>query len=132
MERSFLFSHTTENDVKTVIEKLRTNAAIGYDSISIKFIKNFSSIFIPVLTKLINEAIQAGSFPNAMKIAKVLPIFKNGNKKSINNYRPISILTHISKIYENILLKDMTKYVKNKNIINPNQFGFTEKSQMQQ
>jgi hypothetical protein len=68
------------------------------------------------------------NFPNTLKIAKVLPIFKAGDRKDIGNYRPISVLPILSKIYETVINRQLTSYLDKYNIINKNQFGFLKNS----
>ena len=58
---------------------------------------------VEVLTHIINTFMAEGTFPDTQKIAKIIPVFKSGDSKSISNYRPISILTSFSKIFENII-----------------------------
>ena len=59
-----------------------------------------SSILIPILVSLINASFSLGIFPDDLKIAKVIPLFKKGDTLDINNYRPISLLTCFPKIFE--------------------------------
>ena len=66
--------------------------------ISCYFIK-LSSILIPLLVLLMNASFSLGIFPDDLKVAKVIPLFKKGNTLDINNYRPISLLTCFSKIF---------------------------------
>ena len=65
-----------------------------------------------------------GIFPEKMKIAKVCPIFKSGEKCEFTNYRPISVLTNLSKIFENIIANRLTSFIEKHNIISSAQFGF--------
>ena len=74
-----------------------------------------------------NQSLLEGVFPNALKIAKVVPIFKNGDLKCVTNYRPISVLPAFSKITEKIVYKRLYKYISDNSILHQNQFGFREK-----
>ena len=60
-------------------------------------------IIAPFLIKVINASFELGMFPNSLKIAKVIPIYKSGEKQIVNNYRPISLLSPFSKIYEKLI-----------------------------
>ena len=73
---------------------------------------------------LINICLTAGIFPSALKVAVVKPIFKAGDKKAFNNYRPISILPYIYKILEKIIHLRVMSFLLDSNIINNCQFGF--------
>ena len=65
-----------------------------------------------------------GTFPDTLKIAKIIPVLKSGDSKSISNYRPISILTSFSKIFEKIIAVRLRDYINLNNILNEHQFGF--------
>ena len=106
----FLFN-TSESEITKIIKTLKNTNSTGYDNFSTKFIKLSSSILAPALSKIFNLAINTGIYPSNLKIAKVIPIFKKGDQKSINNYRPISILSPINKIFEKILYARLIKYI---------------------
>ena len=71
-----------------------------------------------------NRAIGMGIYPDDMKIAKVIALFKKGKKFDLNNYRPISLLSHFDKIFEKILCKRLISFLKNNKIYYCHQFGF--------
>ena len=73
---------------------------------------------------MFNLSISSGIYPSKLKIAKVIPIFKKGDSKSINNYRPISILSTINKIFEKVLYARLIDYIEKNNIFYKNLFGF--------
>ena len=76
------------------------------------------------MTHLVNSSINKGIFPDELKIPKVIPIFKSGNKESIENYRPISILSVFTKVFEKIMYKHLINFVDKNEIIYKYQFGF--------
>ena len=80
-------------------------------------------IFRPV-TYIINLTLKQGIFPDSLKIAKVIPIFKQGSRSSCGNYRPISVLCALSKIFERCILNQLIFYCLTENILVPNQYGF--------
>jgi len=65
-----------------------------------------------------------GIFPDSLKIAKIIPIYKSGDSKSLTNYRPISILSVFSKIFEKIISIRLKQFITSNNILHENQFGF--------
>ena len=76
---------------------------------------------------LINNCINKGLFPSILKIAKVIPIHKSGEKDLVSNYRPISILPHFSKIFEKILKENIVNFLNKHNVLSESQFGFQQK-----
>ena len=76
------------------------------------------------MCNIFNASIEKGIFPSALKIAKVLPIFKNGNKALLNNYRPVSILSIFSKMLEKIIYDKLISFIQKHNILYRRQFGF--------
>ena len=80
--------------------------------------------FVTPLTKIINMCITQGVFPNEIKLARVVPVYKGNNKQTISNYRPISILTFFSKVIETIMYNTIAKFLETKGTIHDCQFGF--------
>ena len=76
---------------------------------------------------MFNISLQAGVFPDGMKIARVIPAFKNGNINDFTNYRPISLLSQFSKILEKIFHNRMMSFIEEKNILYESQYGFRKK-----
>ena len=75
-----------------------------------KFIKFSSTHISELLSQVINISIKTGKYPDHLKIAKVIPIYKKGSKTDPNNYRPISILSNLNKIFEKLLHSRLYKY----------------------
>ena len=73
---------------------------------------------------MINQTLTTGEFPNELKISKVKPLFKTGDTLQINNYRPISLLPSVSKIYEYIILDQLLDYMETNQLLSLQQFGF--------
>ena len=95
---SIFIPYVSENEITEVILSLK-NSSAGHDSILASIAKPLIQYYIEPLTCLINSSFENGLFPDELKIAKVIPIFKTGDKKDTVNYRPISILTFFSKIF---------------------------------
>ena len=79
-----------------------------------------------ILTKLFNECITSGYFPQAFKTAKVIPICKSGQAHMCSNYRPISILNPFAKIFEKCLHDQLYNYFISKNLLSPSHHGFNK------
>jgi hypothetical protein len=82
---------------------------------------------LPVLTLIINQSLENGIFPDRLKIAKVTPVFKKNEDYLFENYRPISVLPSMSKIFERIIHNQMTSYFTNNRLFYDNQYGFRKK-----
>ena len=89
-----------------------------------RIMKQCSDLYIHPLTHLINLSLKQGVFPQELKLAKVLPIYKSGNKQLIQNYRPISILPYFSKIFEKVVTNHIIDFLEMHDILYNNQFGF--------
>ena len=88
--------------------------------------QNIHALIKP-LTYLINCSINKGIFPDELKIAKVIPIYKSGDKTSIENYRPISVLSVFSKTFEKIMYNHLINFINKHNILYKYQFGFRQR-----
>ena len=80
------------------------------------------------ITLIINQSLHSGIFPDKLKIAKVTPIHKKGDIKLITNFRPISVLPVISKIFETVICDQLSHYLETNNLLCPQQYGFTKNS----
>ena len=85
------------------INQLDSKKSAGHDGFTAKFLKVSSPIIVDSLTEIFNNSISTGKYPDEMKIAKCIPIYKKGKRNDPSNYRPISILSTINKIFEKIL-----------------------------
>ena len=117
----------TPGDILKTITKLKPKTSLGHDNISSKLVKNSIDHIILPLTHIINQSLATGIVPHDMKIAKVIPIFKSGNKNIFNNYRPISILPAFSKILEKVMADKLMNYMESNNLFYQHQYGFRPK-----
>ena len=97
------------------------------DTYSIKVLKSINYIISPIITNIINKSFETGYFPKFCKIAKVIPLFKSGEKTDVQNYRPISILPILSKIIEKVVHHQLYGFLQRNRILSPNQYGFRKK-----
>ena len=88
--------------------------------------RNINSAISFPLSVIINQSLHSGIFPDRLKIAKVLPLFKKGEKDIFDNYRPISILPAISKIFEKIIYKQVFEYFVENKLFFESQHGFRQ------
>lgn len=121
---SLLYTDCAE--IESLINGLKSTCANGWDGISATLIKSAKQTLIPVLEHIFNLCLSSGIFPLAFKKALVHPIYKSGDRGSVTNYRPISVLTTTSKLLEKIINARLVNYLCEKQIIACNQFGFTK------
>lgn len=118
----FLFPVTSE-EVFTTIKSLKDTSP-GLDDIHARHLKMVGQLISPTLASIINSIFKTGIFPRTLKNTKVIPIFKKGDRSIISNYRPISILSSVSKIFEKLFVSRLNSYLKKFNLLNDRQFGF--------
>jgi hypothetical protein len=114
----------TEEEVCDLLKNIDTSKATGSDGISPKLLHEAGQSIVPSLTKLINLSLQTSTVPSIWKLANVLPLFKKGDKCDTNNYRPVSLLSCVSKILERVVFKHLYNYVKENGLLSPHQSGF--------
>ena len=90
-------------EFEKAFKTLKQNNAIGYDGLSGNIIMNVYDSIKVILFKIFKASLEEAVFPEKLKIAKVIPVFKKGDKENIENYRPISILPVFSKALERIM-----------------------------
>jgi hypothetical protein len=121
---SILLYQIEPDEIIKIISSFNNNKS---SDLSVRAIKHVRHALAPVLTRLFNNCMFSGVFPSELKIAKVIPLFKNGKQHLLSNYRPISILPLFSKIFERIIHSRLTSFFDSQNTIYENQFGFRKK-----
>ena len=106
-----------------IIKNTKISTSKGHDGISSELLKLITNDISKCITVIINQSLTSGIFPNSLKIAKVTPIFKKENNKLITNYRPISVLPVISKIFETVIHEQLSEYFISNNLFCPQQYG---------
>ena len=109
------------------MRSLRTKGSSGHDGISTKLLKSLSPGLIKPLTLIINQSLITGIFPEKLKLAKVIPLYKKDNKLIMGYYRPISLLTSISKLFEKVVFEQLADYFSCNNYFHDGQYGLREK-----
>ena len=122
-ELSLAFQPVTKNQISSLIKLLNDKKAVQSTHIPTKLIKEFCDFFSEFIYKSINPCITEGNFIADFKVAEVPPLYKNDGRADKSNYRPISILSNVSKIYERYLYGQLY-YNFDKNIFSKNQCGF--------
>ena len=109
----FNFVSMDVKDIENELNKLNVKKATTFKNIPAKVLKSNSHICSPYLHKILNQSFDNGTFPKSLKIADVLPIFKSTDTTLKKNYRPVSVLPSISKIFERIMQGQIVGYIDN-------------------
>ena len=110
----FQFERISSNELKKEILNLNNKKATREGDIPVNLLKGSIDTYLPVLTEIINSSFEQNEFPNKLKLADIIPIFKKKNPRNIENYRPVSVLSHISKVFEKLIYKQIDNFIKNK------------------
>lgn len=119
---AFCFSEVTKENIIKSIRKLKPKKATGTDNIPAYIYKGCAELLSAPLALIFNLAIKNNCFPDRFKEAVVSPVFKSGNVRLVENYRPISVLNSVAKIFENVLYYDLLQTFQNYFV--SNQHGF--------
>ena len=122
-ETRLKFNCITENETIKAINRLENKSSSGHDGISNKLLKLIKNELKTPLTLIINQMLTTGIFPQSFKISKIIPLYKKGDHSLLTNYRPISLLPTISKVFEKIIYDQMYEYLTKNNLLAEEPFG---------
>ena len=128
VEKSFVLSETTSEEIVKLIDRLNENKSCREDDIPVKFLKLSAHIISHFLAYIFNYCVLLGTYPSLLKVAKVIPLHKKGPKDECSNYRPISLLLHINKVFEKLIHTRMYRFLQKNKVLSPNQYGFRKNS----
>ncbi len=111
-------------DIIDATNNLQPKLSMDMCGISLHFIKKFIPVLANPLSHVFSRSLQEGLVPVQLKITKVIPIYKSGDRQSMDNYRPISLLNNFSKILEKIVSTRLTDFLESNNLLSKFQFGF--------
>ena len=114
----------TSEEITEIIASLNTNKAQGPDNISVSMIKLCGQHLCVPLKIIFDNILLTGIFPDQWKEANVTSVHKKNDKQLISNYRPISLLPILAKVFERIIFKNLYNYLISNNLITKNQSGF--------
>jgi hypothetical protein len=114
----------TSKEIKEMIKSLKCKNPHGYDEIPMRVLKISLPFIISPITYVCNKSISTGLFPTCLKYSQKNPIFIKGNKTEMSNYRPISLLTSFSKVFEKVIYNRVHNHIKVNNILAKEQYGF--------
>ena len=120
-----------KTDVKEVLDIIKnaldSSKSPGCDNIPAVLIKCCAHVIAPVLVKFFNRFLDLGIYPDCLKTARVTSLHKGGDRLDCGNYRPISVLTQINKIFEKLIHARLNDFIMENNILENSQYGFRKK-----
>ena len=128
---NFTFELIKEETTMEILNNLKPKPSCGYDGISTKLLKTCKLEICKYLTLIIYQMLSTGIFPDSLKVAKVIPLYKKGDKALLDKYPPISILLSISKIFERIIFNQIDDHFTSHDLFYNGQYGFREKHSTQ-
>ena len=124
IDTRFEFREIDEKIICQTIDHLKSKNSCSIDGLSTKILKFIKNTLAKALVIIVNQSLKTGIFPEKLKIAKVVPIYKKGDDTSFTNYRPISILPAISKVFEKIIFNQLYDYFQRHKLFYNSQYGF--------
>ena len=122
--QSFFVAPATCDEISSIVRALPSKPYCDCNGLSIKLLKHFVNTIINPLCTIVNKRFTNDIFPNSLKIAKIVPIFKAGDRNDVPNYRPISLLPIFSKVLEKLMLARLSTFIYKNNVLNAHQHGF--------
>ena len=121
---SVFISPTSDNEILNIVRQMKNKKSSGTDNLSSQLLKTCIWSILTPLTDIFNASLMTGIFPDKLKIAKIIPIFKKGDQSQYSNYRPIALLSNLSKILEKLMYKRLSSFLNKHKIISNSQYGF--------
>ena len=115
---------TNRKEIIDIVHKFNNKTSTDGNGIEMALIKKVISMVADPLTHICNLSLKTGTFPSQMKTAKVIPVYKAGDKHLFTNYRPISLLSQFSKILEKIFAARLDSFIDKHSILMDSQYGF--------
>lgn len=122
--KTFSFRKITEHELYKLINNLDVNKATGLDGIPCRILKLAANVITPVLVDIFNCSIETSIFPTEWQLARVSPLFKKGSKTELENYRPISVLPVVAKLFERVIYNQLYNYLNSNDLLVDCQSGF--------
>ena len=122
--QNFDFQNISHDEIWEEIKQMKTTKSSGYDKISMRLLQAAGSSILDPLAYIFNQSLRTGIFPDDWKIAKVTPIHKADEKNLCSNYRPVSVISTVPKLFEKAVYKQLMQYLEQHQIISKFQSGF--------
>ena len=127
ISNSMFIEGVIEDEVINVVNNCKNKTSCDCYGINMSFLKKIISYIAKPFTYICNKSFIEGIFPDQMKTAKIIPLYKSGDKSNFTNYRPVSLLPQFSKVLEKLFCCRLNKFIEVNNILSSNQYGFRNK-----
>ncbi len=127
-ETSFTFTQIRVGEVAKLIRGLSASKSCGVDGLTARLIKSCGAAIYKPLTHIFNVSLSKGIFPTIWKVARVTPLYKDGAHDDCSNYRPISVLPILSKVFERLVHERVYSYISANGLLNECQAGFRKRN----
>lgn len=114
----------TINEMLKNINSLKNTSSTGVDQIGSACLKQTANHIVKPITHVANMMLETGIFPDKLKKATIIPCFKQGDRREINNYRPISLINTLAKVFEKVIYERIERFAANYKLLSNRQFGF--------
>lgn len=122
--KSFFLDPVSEAEILDISRGLNNSRSFGHDNVPLFLLKICIGAVLTPLCHIINCSFQTGTYPQHLKIAEIIPLYKKGDKNSLNSYRAISLQSSFSKLFERAIYNRLIKFCMKYNLISPSQHGF--------
>ena len=124
-DKNFVFEKTTPTHAFALLSKLCKSKAAGLDDIPAKLLRECPDVLAESLTLIVNRSLMTGIFPDEWQSARVTALYKNFGKRSDpTNYRPISVIPVVAKVFERMIYDQLYHYLTKNNFLSSQQSGF--------
>ena len=114
----------SKDDIIEAIDDIKPSAAAGPDAVPVSFLKNCKNLLAEPIHLIWSNSLTTSMVQDCYKTSLIAPIYKKGSRSIVSNYRPVSLTSHIIKIYERVLRKQMIRHLDNNDLLCDNQHGF--------
>ena len=128
INKTLKFTFTNPKMIAEMISGLKNKISSGHDGLTNKFLKRMCNAICIPISILINMSLKENIIPKELKYAQIVPLYKSGERTLVTNYRPISLLPVISKIFEKVVYTQTYEFLESNEILHRNQFGFRKNS----
>lgn len=132
MQNSIFMLPTDSAEIANLIKKLKSNVTSGIDEITAAELKLICPLISEALAYIVNLVLKTGVFPAQLKVARVTPIYKGGGINNMSNYRPVSVLSTLSKVFEGVIHDRLLSFFNKYGIITTCQYGFQKNKSTEQ